>query len=114
MQLIEAKDGKEATTETAQNPPDLVFMDIHLPDKNGLELTQQIKSRYPEAVVVVLSNSDVPEYQEAAYRSGASYFVSKDASMGDFLSLIERIMTTEMKSRSSSPQDEVQAVRRAQ
>ena len=114
MQLIEAKDGKEAITETDRHSPDLVFMDIQLPDKSGLELTSQIKSRYPDTIVVVLSNFDVPEYQEAAYRSGASYFISKDACMGEFLSLIERIMTNEMKSRCSSSKGERQDVRRSQ
>jgi len=107
MQLIEAKDGKEAISKTDCYPPDLVFMDIHLPDKNGLELTHEIKSRYPDAIIVVLSNFDFPEYQDAAYRSGASYFVSKDASMGDFLALIERIMANGVKSRSSYPGIEV-------
>ncbi len=98
MQLIEAGDGKEALRKIDISPPDLVFMDIHLPDENGLELTQMLKTRHPNVVVVILSNYDIQEYRETAYRNGADYFVSKDSSMGDFLSLIEWIIGNGLKS----------------
>ncbi len=98
LQLIEAGDGKEALRKIDLSPPDIVFMDIHLPDENGLELTQMVKTRYPNVVVIILSNYDIEEYRETAYRNGADYFVSKDSSMGDFLSLIEWIIGNGLKS----------------
>ncbi len=88
IQVTEAENEEEVLKEVDRVPPDLIFMDIHLPGKNGLQLTREIKSRYPNIVVIVLTGYDLPEYQESAYRSGANYFLSKDSSMGDFFALI--------------------------
>ncbi len=91
IQVTEAENEEEVLKEIDRLPPDLIFMDIHLPGKNGLQLTQEIKSRYPNIVVIVLTGYDLPEYQETAYRSGANYFLSKDSSMGDFFALVESV-----------------------
>lgn len=92
IQLTEAGNGEEAMKKIDLLPPDLVFMDIQLPDKSGLELTHLIRARYPNAVIIILSNHDLTEYRETAYRNGANYFLSKDSPVGDFLSLVERII----------------------
>ena len=92
IQLIEARDGKEAMSKVDLLPPDIIFMDIQLPDKNGLELTRMIKASHPNAIIVILSNYDLTEYREAAFRNGANYYISKDSPMGELYSLVERIM----------------------
>ncbi len=92
MQLMEAGDGTEAMSKIDLLPPDLIFMDIQLPGKNGLELTRMIKARNPNIIIVILSNHNLIEYREAAYRSGANYYVSKDAPIGDLFSLVEHII----------------------
>jgi len=92
IQLMEAADGMEAMFKIGLLPPDLIFMDIELPGKNGLELTRMIKARNPNALIVILSNHDLTEYRETAYRNGANYYVSKDAPIGDLFSLVERII----------------------
>ena len=99
MQLIEARDGKEAMSKVDLLSPDIIFMDIRLPDNNGLELTRMIKARHPDAIIVILSNYDLTEYREAAFRNGASYYISKDSPMGDLFSLIERIMENQVTGR---------------
>src|SRR5512139_2964115 len=83
VQLMEAGDGMEAMFKIDLLPPDLIFMDIGLPGKNGLELTRMIKARNPNALIVILSNHDLTEYRETAYRNGANYYVSKDSPVGD-------------------------------
>ncbi len=97
IQLMEAGDGMEAMSKIDLLPPDLIFMDIRLPDKNGLELARMIKARHPNAIIVILSNHDLTEYRETAYRNGASYYVSKDSPVGDFFSLIEGIIGNQAK-----------------
>ncbi len=92
VQLMEAADGMEAMSKTDLLPPDLVIMDIRLPGKNGLELTRMIKARSPNSIIVILSNHDLTEYRETAYRNGANYYVSKDSPVGDLFSLVERII----------------------
>ena len=101
IQLMEAGDGLEAMSKIDLLPPDLIFMDIQLPDKNGLELTRMIKARYPKVIVVILSNYDLTEYRQTAYQNGASYYISKDSPIGDFFSLIERIIGNQVSQRSS-------------
>jgi len=48
MEIIEAADGVEAYEKIDSHPPNLIFMDIQLPGKNGLELTKKIKADYPD------------------------------------------------------------------
>jgi CheY-like chemotaxis protein len=57
--------------------PDLIFMDIRLPGESGLVLTQKIKEAYLDIIVFILSNYDIPEYRDAAFRYGADHFIAK-------------------------------------
>jgi len=79
MEIIEAADGVEAYEKIDSHPPNLIFMDIQLPGKNGLELTKKIKADYPDIIIIILTSHDSPEYREAATRNKADYFFSKDS-----------------------------------
>jgi len=92
IELMEAGDGVEALFKINLLPPELILMDIQLPGKNGLELIRMIRALQPNAIIVILSIHDLTEYRESAYRNGANYYVSKDSPVGDFFSLIERIV----------------------
>lgn len=83
MCIEEAVDGAEALDKVSVLCPDIVFMDIKLPGANGLELTRTIKARYPDMVVIILTSYDLPEYREAAHRSGANHFCTKGNTTGD-------------------------------
>jgi DNA-binding NarL/FixJ family response regulator len=90
--ISEAADGMEALRDVKDPPPDLVFMDIELPGENGLIITRKIKTAHPEVMVAVLTQYDLPEYEEAAFSSGASYFLPKESTAAeDILSLVESI-----------------------
>ena len=73
----EAGDGKEAFENIEACLPDIIFMDIRLPGENGLVLTQKIKKKYPDVDIAMLTSYDLPEYQEAATKHGAKYFLLK-------------------------------------
>lgn len=77
LRVYEAADGKEAFAQIRKRMPDLILMDIRLPGENGLTLTRKIKDSYPKIVVVMFTNYDLPEYHEAAFESGAEFFLSK-------------------------------------
>jgi DNA-binding NarL/FixJ family response regulator len=79
MRIEEAGSGNQALQKLDYLEPDLVFMDIRLPDANGLGLTRSIKLEWAGTVVVVLSSYDIPEYRQAAFRAGADCFISKDS-----------------------------------
>lgn len=73
----QAHSGTEALERTAELAPDLVLVDLSMPDMNGLEVTRQLK-RLPNAPrVVMLTVHDLPQYRAAAKEAGADGFVSK-------------------------------------
>ena len=93
VSIEEAGDGEEALQKIDLVVPDLIFMDIKLPGENGLHLTQKIKAKYPEVVIIVLTSYDFPEYREAAYRYGANHFIVKGSSTNEeILALVEAII----------------------
>jgi len=79
MVIDEAAEGKEALEKVEALKPELVFMDIRLPGENGLQLTQKIKAKYPGTKIIFLTSYDSLEYRNAAIRSGASCYISKDS-----------------------------------
>ncbi|WP_406862228.1 response regulator transcription factor [Streptomyces sp. HUAS MG47] len=76
----EAVDGREAVAQAAALRPDVVLMDIRMPELNGIEATRAIVAADPEAKVLVLTTFDLDEYVYQALRAGASGFLLKDAS----------------------------------
>ena len=78
--IEEAANGKEALKIIEDSYPDLVFMDIKLPDENGLHLTKKTKDANPDMTVVVITSYNIPEYRDAAQRYGANHFLSKSSS----------------------------------
>jgi len=89
FEIHEAADGKEALQLIEKVLPDLVFMDIQLPEVNGLELTREMKIRHPQIISVIFTGYD-SEYREAA-RQSADYFLSKRSTTEDVFILIENI-----------------------
>jgi DNA-binding NarL/FixJ family response regulator len=77
--IDEVGDGNEALRRVDILLPEIVFMDIRLPGESGLQLTRRIKRDYPNIQVVILTDYDLPEYREAAFQYGASWFVAKGA-----------------------------------
>jgi two-component system response regulator YesN len=81
VSLIEAVNGKQALEQFNAWGPRLVFMDISLPDINGLKLTKKMKESNREVIVVIVTNHDTPEHREAAYEAGADSFISKSSNV---------------------------------
>lgn len=73
----EATNGAEALQRIKAFFPDLILMDIRLPGESGLGLTRKIKEAYPDIIIFILSNYDLPEYRNAAFRYGADHFIPK-------------------------------------
>lgn len=93
-EIEEASESSHVLPRIESRPPHLIFMDINIPGKNGLELTRQIKRDFPHIVVVILTNYDLPEYRETAYRYGANYFLSKSTTSGQkLLGVVESILS---------------------
>ncbi|MEV6685317.1 response regulator [Streptomyces sp. NPDC051578] len=76
----EAVDGLQALAQVNALRPDVVLMDIRMPEMNGLEATRRIVAADTDAKVLVLTTFDLDEYVYQALRAGASGFLLKDAS----------------------------------
>ncbi|MFI5803628.1 response regulator [Streptomyces sp. NPDC051561] len=76
----EAVDGRQAIAQVAALGPDVVLMDIRMPELNGIEATREIVAADADAKVLVLTTFDLDEYVYQALRAGASGFLLKDAS----------------------------------
>jgi DNA-binding NarL/FixJ family response regulator len=80
MEVIgEAADGREAIDETRRLQPDVVLMDVRMPELDGIEATRRLlDGNGVEAKVVMLTTFDMDEYVYEALRAGASGFMLKD------------------------------------
>ena len=83
----EADDGREAVRRVRELVPDVVVMDIRMPEVDGLEATREIVAdpRLESVRVVVLTTFDLDEYVFEAIRSGATGFLLKDAEPDDLI-----------------------------
>jgi len=88
--LEEAANGREAMEKVGSFRPDLIFMDIRLPEASGLELTRKITAKYPDTKVIIMTSYDSIGYQELAAQYGAQGFFSKGEVTGkDILALVK-------------------------
>lgn len=88
------KDGKELLDLLQHYLPDLIFLDLDMPVKNGLECLQEIRSneRIGNIGVVVFSSTTRPANIETAYEMGADLFYIKPSNYNDLLSSIKAII----------------------
>ncbi|MCK2032416.1 response regulator transcription factor [Microbacterium sp. KSW4-4] len=87
----EAADGKAAIAQSAALAPDLVLMDIRMPELDGIAATTAIVGAHPETKVLVLTTFDLDEYAFGAIRAGASGFLLKDAQRHEMLSAVRAV-----------------------
>lgn len=76
--IATAQDGAEAVELAEQKHPDLVLMDLKMPGTNGIEATRQIRAKFPNIKVLVLTTYDDDEWVFDAIRAGASGYLLKD------------------------------------
>jgi DNA-binding NarL/FixJ family response regulator len=84
----EAADGREAVAKAGTQRPDVVLMDVRMPELNGIEATRAIATGDGAPRVLVLTTFDRDEYVYAALRAGASAFLLKDAPEHQLLAAI--------------------------
>jgi DNA-binding NarL/FixJ family response regulator len=84
----EAGDGREAIASAERLRPDVVLMDVRMPNLDGLAATERLLARVAGVRVVMLTTFDLDEYVYEALRAGASGFVLKDAPADQLLTAI--------------------------
>jgi two-component system, NarL family, response regulator DegU len=86
----EAEHGDEVIEKASISAPDVILMDIHLPGKNGIELTTELKQKIPAAKVLALTIDADQQYLSKMIKAGASGYILKDI---DAETLYEAIRT---------------------
>ncbi len=87
----EAEDGEAAVLQVDTVRPDVVLMDMVMPNLGGLEATVRIKERHPEVVVLVMSMHDNDEYVQQVIKAGASGYVLKGVTGDDLVQAIKAV-----------------------
>jgi len=87
----EATNGHEAVAAAERLGPDVVLMDVRMPEMDGVEATRLIVESRSSARIIILTTFDLDEYVYAALRAGASGFLLKDTPPADLLSGIRAV-----------------------
>jgi DNA-binding NarL/FixJ family response regulator len=97
----EAGDARDALSMCRRLRPDLVLMDVRLPDMDGLAATRAIRHAQPEIKVLLITMYEAREYASEAVRAGAAGYLLKGASRREVLAALHRAL----RSRSKPPTD---------
>ncbi|NQT60336.1 MAG: response regulator transcription factor [Bacteroidetes bacterium] len=81
--------GKEALTSIKNEIPDIILMDIHMPEMDGIELTKAIHRKYPDIKILMLTTFGYDEYVKDAMNYGAVGYLLKDISSEELLASIQ-------------------------
>jgi DNA-binding NarL/FixJ family response regulator len=92
----EAKNGKEALEMCRQVRPDLVLMDVRMPEMDGLAATRAIKEELPTTSVVMVTMHENPDYLLEAIRAGAAGYILKDAAGERLVEAVRRTLEGEV------------------
>jgi pilus assembly protein CpaE len=106
-----ARTGEEAIRATADLRPDVVLMDINMPDMDGITATERIRARVPGTQVVILSVQNDSNYMRKAMLAGARDFLTKPPDLDELISAIVRAgeMAHEEKKKAATTLAAVQA-----
>jgi DNA-binding NarL/FixJ family response regulator len=97
--IYEAGNGREAVQLVRQLQPDMVLMDVRMPEVDGLQATVQIKALWPQVKVVVLSMH--LEYRDEALAAGADAFIGKGEPADKLLAVLSAVVDADRSSSSS-------------
>ncbi|MEO5658486.1 MAG: response regulator transcription factor [Polaromonas sp.] len=90
--VAEARDGKEALRTALSVLPDLIMMDMSMPNMNGIEATIHIKRRNPEIRIIALTVYKSEEYVREALKAGVDGYVLKDATYDELIVAIRSVL----------------------
>nr|AQQ75135.1 hypothetical protein [uncultured bacterium] len=90
--VAQARDGSEALEALDKEPPDLVLADIHMPGMDGLALLAEVKARYPETIVIMMTAFSSIDSAVEAMRRGAEDYLSKPLQLADAQMSVERAL----------------------
>ncbi|HZG66929.1 MAG TPA: response regulator transcription factor, partial [Herpetosiphonaceae bacterium] len=91
----EAANGDEAVTRCRDLRPDLVLMDVRMPELDGMAATRMIKEISPATSVLIVTMHETPDYLIEAIQAGAAGYVLKDATRAELLAAVRQVLRGE-------------------
>jgi DNA-binding NarL/FixJ family response regulator len=92
MEVVgEAVNGREALLLCSRLGPELVLMDVRMPEMDGLAATREIKQRYPKVSVLMVTMHENPDYLLEALKAGAAGYVLKDAPQHEIATAVRQV-----------------------
>ena len=87
-----AKDGTQALGAIERSPPDIVLTDLEMPEMNGLELVQAVRTRFPSVPVVLMTAHGSEEVAAQALQQGAASYIPKRKVAREVVATLEKII----------------------
>jgi two-component system response regulator NreC len=87
----EAGSARDAVFEARSTKPDVILLDVVMPDQSGLEVIPQLLHENPETKILVLSMQDDPQYVREAFAAGASGYVLKEAADNEVVTAVREV-----------------------
>jgi two-component system NarL family response regulator len=91
MVVAAAADGAEAVELFARDRPDVALIDLRMPKLEGVQVVEQIRERFPNAVIVILTTYDTDNDIERALRAGAKAYLVKDVSPQELVACVRAV-----------------------
>jgi CheY-like chemotaxis protein len=95
LAVAEAEDGAPALRAIEEDRPDVLLLDLNMPQVNGIEVTKVVKQRWPDVRIVLVTSSDVAADREQAEEAGIDAFITKAhffARDGEGRSVVARVL----------------------
>ncbi|MCA6078806.1 response regulator [Fulvivirga sedimenti] len=93
--IDECHNGKELLAKLEEMEPDMVLLDINMPEMNGIEASRAIRQKFPAVKILILSMYDTPEFIRNVINAGASGYVLKNADKKTLLGAIRTVASGE-------------------
>jgi two-component system response regulator NreC len=91
--IFEADGGNEAVKMAAEHKPDVVIMDLHMPDLNGADATRAILAKNPKIKVIALTTDSDKRFIKQVFKAGASGYLLKDCAVEELVQAINAVMS---------------------
>lgn len=91
--IYEGENGQELLDQIQNNPPHVAILDYSMPVMGGIETTLQLREKFPDIKIILLSMYDDEEFIEKAIESGANGYLSKDDDLSELDSAIKGVLS---------------------
>lgn len=92
LEVVEIPSGEEAILYSGRRPVDLLVADYRLPGMTGVELMRKVRTRHPEAKIILITGQTDPRIRKEIAEAGADAFFLKPVEIADFLDTVERLL----------------------